>query len=214
MNKEDLDKFKKFWKEKYISFYLSLAITIGFTIYNAFLGLQYYAIWNGSMAIYYIFLLIIKCIVCFGSKRINDQQRDLSLKKYIFSSSLTIAITLALIVPSILMIRQERPVNLSKVAAITVAAFTTYKIIMAIKNYVSNKNNVNLYNKQIYTINLVSAIVSILTLQNTLIAVESADNTEDMKILSIVSTICMLIIIIFIAVKSLIDGIKLKKKKI
>ena len=184
-----IKKFKKVWNEKYLSLYFSILITLCFAAYNAFLGINYLAIWNGSIAVYYILLLVVKCIVCFRSNKVDKKTRDLSLHKYVLSSLLIVTITIALIVPSVLMINHQRPVNLDMIAAITVATFTTYKITIAIKNYFSYRNKDNLFNKQISTINLVSAIVSILTLQNTLIMISEEGYTENMKILTIVSTI-------------------------
>lgn len=207
-----INKFKKIWKDKYLGIYLSVLITLCFAAYNAFLGINYLAIWNGSIALYYILLLIIKCIVIFGSNKLEDNTRDLSIIKFVVSSSIIVVLTLALIVPSVLMINHQRPVNLDMIAAITVATFTTYKIVIAIKNYVTNRKKNNLFNKQISTINLVSAIVSILTMQNTLIIVSEEGYTEDMKILSIVSTIAMLILIVCISIISMIKTIINKNK--
>ena len=208
-----IKKFKKVWKDKYLSLYFSILITLCFAAYNAFLGINYLAIWNGSIALYYILLLIVKCIVCFGSNKVDEITRDLSLRKYVLSSLLIVTITIALIVPSILMINHQRPVNLEMISAITIATFTTYKITIAIKNYFSYRNKENLFNKQISTINLVSAIVSILTLQNTLIMVSEEGYTENMKILTIVSTIVMLISIACISIVSMIKIINNKKNK-
>lgn len=208
-----INKFKKVWNEKYLSLYFSILITLCFAAYNAFLGINYLAIWNGSIALYYILLLIVKCIVCFGSNKVDEKTRDLSLRKYVLSSLLIVTITIALIVPSILMINHQRPVNLEMISAITIATFTTYKITIAIKNYFSYRNKENLFNKQISTINLVSAIVSILTLQNTLIMVSEEGYTDDMKILSIISTIVMLISIACISIVSMIKIINNKKNK-
>lgn len=208
-----INKLKKVWNEKYLSLYFSILITLCFAAYNAFLGINYLAIWNGSIALYYILLLIVKCIVCFGSNKVDEKTRDLSLRKYVLSSLLIVTITIALIVPSISMINHQRPVNLDMISAITVATFTTYKIFIAIKNYLNNRKLNSLFNKQISTINLVSAIVSILTMQNTLIVVSEEGYTDDMKILSIISTIVMLISIACISIVSMIKIINNKKNK-
>lgn len=128
-----IKKFKKVWKDKYLSLYFSILITLCFAAYNAFLGINYLAIWNGSIALYYILLLIVKCIVCFGSNKVDEKTRDLSLHKYVLSSLFIVTITIALIVPSVLMINHQRPVNLEMISAITIATFTTYKITIAIK---------------------------------------------------------------------------------
>ena len=52
-----IKKFKKVWNEKYLSLYFSILITLCFAAYNAFLGINYLAIWNGSIAVYYILLV-------------------------------------------------------------------------------------------------------------------------------------------------------------
>ena len=171
-----IKKFKKVWNEKYLSLYFSILITLCFAAYNAFLGINYLAIWNGSIAVYYILLLVVKCIVCFRSNKVDKKTRDLSLRKYVLSSLLIVTITIA------------------------------------IKNYFSYRNKDNLFNKQLSTINLVSAIVSILTLQNTLIMISEEGYTENMKILTIVSTISFLILIACISLLSMINFLRKRNK--
>lgn len=71
------------------------------------------------------------------------------------------------------MVLSRRTVVMGKIPAIATAAYTAYKITVSAVNYKKAKNRENLSLFCLKIINLKDAMVSVLTLQNTLISVYS-----------------------------------------
>ena len=103
----------------------------------------------------------------------STDPEPLRRKVYIFVSILLLLLNVALIVPAALMVRQLKPVSLTLVPAISMAAYTTFRIVMASIHLKKRKLSSNCLVRLLRTINFIDALVAILTLQNTLIMVIS-----------------------------------------
>lgn len=95
------------------------------------------------------------------------------------------------------MIIHPKDVSFGLIPSIAVAAYTTYKITIAIINYVKVKKYNNIMFKFVRELSVVDAFVSILTLQHTLIMVNGGMTTQMLKLSSATSFIILLAIIIF-----------------
>ena len=99
----------------------------------------------------------------------------------------------------------EKPVNMGLIPAIAMAAYTTYKLTMSSIHIQKQKRNSrnNIFVAELRTINFIDALVSILTLQNTLIMVnQTKSSVDDMILLSVVSSA----VIYMVMVPSLVGG--------
>ena len=190
----------KVYREKGLSDYFSMLITLAFAIYNISIGLIEMMIWNISIAIYYVLLLSIRLLCNIRYKTSLKNNKHYSTPFYIVTTILLILLNLSLIGPAALMLMDKRDINFSLTFAIAIAAFTTYKTVIAIRNYIKYRRSNNIYNRQVSTIMLSSMAVSILTLQNTLITICSTDESKDMMPLEITSTVAMLLILFFISI--------------
>ena len=116
-------------------------------------------------------------------------------------------LNLSLIIPVSLMVRQQKPVNLTLIPAIAMAAYTTYKIIMASVNLKRRKRSSDSLVRLLRTINFIDALVSILTLQNTLIMVNS--NGEDTALLPLTAatSAAVFLAVVLLSVAAMIKGI-------
>lgn len=187
-----------------IKLIISILIPLAFAVYNIVLGYMYDTLWNKSIFIYYILLLLVRLILTIFLHIKNN-----IIVKIIYTLSFIVLLLLniALIVPSILMIESLKPINIGTIPSITMATYTFYSITTSIIEIKKYKNDNNILLKQLKLVSLINAIVSILSLQNTLIIVNgSMDN--DMIILSIVSTIALLLLILFLCFYSFIRVIK------
>lgn len=176
---------------------LSLLVTLIMLVYNEIVGLYLNSIWNMTSAIYFFFLLINRIVLY----KANNENKKL---KIIVSISLLIE-SLFLIGPIIIMLIDKKVINFSTIFAITMATYTTYKIVIAIINFINNKKAKDKSLK--YTINLIDAIVSILSLQYALIHVFS-DNIQEMKALMVISSILFYVLILIIVIKQLKETMK------
>ncbi len=171
------DKLKKIIKDGerrgHIFSALSLILTAFFAIYNLYLGLAYRLIWNASIMLYYLILLVIKSIIMAGKRRwraldsaeLDKKQRTLVNVVNVF----LIIVDLALFAPVTIMVLGARPVGIGMIPAIAVAAFTTYKVTMAIISFQRARKSSDIILRTLKTISLKEAVVSVITLQNTLI---------------------------------------------
>ncbi len=108
-------------------------------------------------------------------------------------------LNLALIAPIALMVRMERPVNMGLIPAITTAAYATWKITLASVRYHRRSRSGNGFTAQLRTVGLVDALVSVLTLQNTLIMVKDEGGGRSMLTLAALSSAAIFVGIVAIS---------------
>ena len=198
---------------------LSFFITMIFTGYNVFLGIAYKAVWNIGIAVYYALLLCVRAYVIFSErkfykKNLTDEQKESKRKNLFLAQSIFLfIIDFALIVPIALMVLQKKTVNYSSIPEITAAAYTTYKIVLATINIIKTRKERHLSIKILRTVNFVDALVSVLTLQYTLIITFGGGMDKDTFILCAISSFAVWALLIALSLKSLFKSIKLKKEK-
>ena len=203
------------FKEPITTIY-SLLITISFALYNAYLGIRFADAFAISISIYYLLLIWIKTASLIVEKRIKNQSEDdknrVRKKNYKISSVIVFVIDLCLIAPIILMVTQPKEVKYGIIPAIVMATYTTYKIVMSIINYKRSKKSKNLTSILFKEINIIGTIVSVLSLQHTLIMVNGG-MTKSMQTLSFVTSLGFIAVIIMFSVISFIKNYKFNKKK-
>lgn len=160
----------------------SMLVTAAFAAYNGFLGVAHGSAWHGSICVYYLLLLLLRLIVLRAERLSNgrpdaDQRRG---RAVLIASALLLLLNLCLIGPFFLMVRQEKPVTLTLIPAIAMAAYTTCKVTMAAVNLKRKGRSANCLVRFLRTINFIDALLSIVTLQNTLIMVNDAEEGKSM----------------------------------
>lgn len=221
---EKIKLFLEMWKKDYAfktmaSSIISFGVTVLFALYNVFLGIQLLSVWHGSICVFYLLLIVIRGMILITEKKNitrSEQERvHHRHKTSIISSVMLLILNLVLILPISLMVKLEKPVNMGLIPAITMATYTTYKLTMASVHIQKQKRSIhsNILIAELRTINFIDALVSILTLQNTLIMVKQTESSaDDMLILSAVSSAAIYIVIVFITIRLLIKGLKQSKK--
>ena len=89
------------------------------------------------------------------------------------------------------------------IPAISIAAYTTFKIVMASMNLRRMRKSPDSLIRILRTISFIDALVSILTLQNTLISVNSTEFDRSMFVLAAATSAVIFIAIMVISVISL-----------
>lgn len=190
----------------------SLAVTFLFALYNGFLGLYHRSVWNGSICVYYLFLLSIRGGILFTEKRVkgaeNHRKESLRKRTFYITSVCFILMNLLLAVPILQMVYNQRTVRMGMIPAITMAAYTTCKIVMASVKVKKRKQSNNILTRELRILNFTDALVSVLTLQNTLIVVNGEGNSHDMFVLS-----CLSSALIFFVILTLPVGCMIKERK-
>ncbi len=141
---------------------VSLITGAAYAAYNLFLGLAYSSAWNTGIAAYYLSLLCIRFFILsaeikYVKKGYDEPQKEKARKRlFRIQSALLFATDISLIAPITLMVLQKKEVNF-------------YKIIMSAINFSKAKKNGNLSVKMLRNVNLVDALVSVLSLQYALV---------------------------------------------
>ena len=174
---------------------LSFFATVAFTGYNLFLGIAYKTVWNAEIAVYYAMLVLLRAYAFFAERAINrsvvndvKRKRRISDKIYISQCVILFLTGVALIAPVSHMVLQKKQVNYSTVPAIAMAAYTTFKISVAVYNYFKTRKNYGLFVKMLKNISLADALVSVLVLQYTLVMIFGNGVTGDMFTLCAITT--------------------------
>ena len=132
-------------------------------------------------------------------------------KVYIASAALLLFLNLCLVVPVSLMVVMRKPVDMTLIPAIAMAAYTTYKVIMASVNLKRRKRSASKLVRLLRTISFIEALVSILTLQNTLIMVNMKDGGGEMLTLTAISSAAIMLVVLALSVGTMIKGIADRK---
>ena len=167
----------------------SLAVTAAFALYNGFLGVYHSSLWYGTICIYYLILAALRGTIILLEKRLSGREdRERKRNSVCLAASLALLVlNVSLIVPLSLMVRLQKPVTLTLVPAIAMAAYTTYKITMASVNLRKRKRSSDCLVRLLRTINFIDALVSVLTLQNTLIMVSNGDHSRMLPLTALTS---------------------------
>lgn len=176
---------------------VSLVLTLLFSFYNRIIGAIKESLWHESISIYYFVLVVIKAIIVIYKLKSKDRTKDILIFKV--TKCLLLLLNTLLIVPIALMIFNKRLVEISFVFSLVIALYVTLKTIKSITNYIKNKKEDTL-TKELKVIELTDCVVSILTLQNTLIAINSDGFDEGLYYLCIISSITGFIFNIFIII--------------
>ena len=149
-----------------------------FFLYNAVMWLLYGIAWNASICVYYLLLTGIRIVIVRSQKDPGHRERpegaDYRRNIYRKTHYLLFAMNFALIAPIAIMVRGGRSYSFGMIPAIAMASYTTWKIITAVIHFRRSRSNRNILVSELRTINLIDALVSVMSLQNTLIMANNA----------------------------------------
>ena len=126
----------------------------------------------------------------------KTQEKEIFI--YRFVKILLVTLNTLLIFPIILLIMNKRVVEMTLIPSIAVALYVTIKTSVTITQFVKKRKEENILFRELRTINLMDVTVSILTLTNTLIAVNSTEFDIEMYYFTIAVSIVGFIVNIFL----------------
>ena len=205
--KHFFDRWKSDYAFKTVTSALgSLAVTAVFALYNGFLGIWHASLWHGTICVYYLVLVVLRTIIIAAGKsadRTAEPERA-QARVCLASAALLLFLNLCLVVPVSLMVVLQKPVNMTLIPAIAMAAYTTYKIIMASVNLKRGKESSDRLARLLRTISFIDALVSVLSLQNTLIMVNLKGDGSEMLTLSAITSAAIMLTVLALSVATLI----------
>ena len=215
IRRQQIKLLRKKWSESYsfktlISSAMSLCITTLFALYHGLLWLVLSSVWHGSICVFYLLLVVIRGVILLTEHQIkskSEKEKQLRRQKVLgVTSALLFLLNFSLALPISLMVLLKKPIHIGKIPAIAMAAYTTYKITMAMIHIRRHKIS-HILLRELRIINLIDALVSILTLQNTLIMVNASPGEENtMLTLSAISSAGIYLMIIVITIRLLFNS--------
>lgn len=200
----------------------SFAISVAYGAYNFTLSALERSIWYGVLAGYYILFAFMRGGVVFYHRKKRkrekvgkfDNEEAKQIKKYRDCGALLIVMTFALSLAVLQMVIDGKTFSHRGYAIYASAAYTTFKVTMSIIHIVKARKQTDMTVQAIRNINLADAMVSILTLQASMLhSFGDGDNSDFASKMNIVTgaVVCALIFAlgIYMVVKSkkLLDGV-------
>lgn len=193
----------------------SFGATLLFALCNGILGFWRLSVWHGSICVFYLLLAAVRGMILLTEKnnRMRSAHEKARCRQRMFSITavMLLLLNLALVLPISLMVQLEKPVNIGLIPAIAMAAYTTYKITMASIHLGKQRRAVgsNILVRELRTISFIDALVSILSLQNTLIVVNQTEaDAQNMLRLTAVSGTAIYLAVVALTVHLLVAGRK------
>lgn len=178
----------------------SFMINVAYTIYNGVIGIMNQSSWFITMAVYYSLLGIMRYCAVHTERKISRlEDHELIRKKELavikIDGILLLLLNLALSGVVLLTIAEGTAKAYSDIMAISIAAYTFYKIIMAVINMVKVRKMESPILITIRNIEVADALVSMLTLQMTMLVSFQGTDSLDMNRMNGITglAVCLLI---------------------
>ena len=188
----------------------SFFATLFFALYNGFLGIAAASVWHGAICAYYLVLTVLRGSILAAERKLScaaDREKG-RRRVYLRASLWLLALNVSLLVPVTLMTTQQKPVRLTLIPAISMAAYTTVKVTLAAVNLKRRKRMRNRLAKLLRSISFIDALVSVLTLQNTLIMVSAKGDAKAMLPLAAATSGAVMLAVLLLSAVALAKGIR------
>ena len=174
--------------------YIRFAINIIFAIYNCVLGIVSDSVWFLTVGAYYIILSVMRISVIAFSKKAEDADRFIVK----FTGGMLFALSVILGFTVYLSVWQMGATVYHEIVMITIALYAFTKLTLAIIGFVKNgkKNSARL--KTLTSITVTDAVVSIYSLQRSMLVTFGGMIIEDIALFNALSGAGMCVIVIFI----------------
>ena len=192
-------------------------INVAYTVYNGVIGIMNQSVWFITMAVYYSLLGIMRYYaVSTGRKtsRLDDgeQIRKKELSVIRTDGILLLVLNLALSGVVLLTIAQDTAKRHSEIMVISIAAYTFYKITMAVVNMVKVRKTKSPILITIRNIGVADALVSMLTLQATMFASFQDKNNWNTNQMNAITGLAVCILISILGISMIWYASKKKKE--
>jgi len=162
-----------------LSLYGSFLFNAVYAAFQLGLGLWHHSVWFYSMAGYYLLLGLMRLmLVKYTRSHAPGQQLETEWKKYRLCGILLLLMTVVLTIFILYFVLRIREFKHHEITTISMAAYTFASLTLAIVNAFRYKR----YGSPAYSaakaISLVSAVVSVLTLENAMLTAFGQDSSE------------------------------------
>lgn len=161
--------FGDVWFRTELSLYGSLFINFLYIAIKLFSGIYYRSVWFISLAVYYILLAIMRFILLHKNKN-SLMTMEIEIKRYRLCGIMLLIMNQALTGIVIFMVHQNKGFDYPGLLIYAMAMYSFYSMITAVINLVKFRKHGSPLLSAAKVINLVAAMVSILSLQTAMLA--------------------------------------------
>ena len=155
-----------------LSLYGSVAMNTAYALFQLGLGLKHHSVWFYSMAGYYLLLALMRfMLIRYTKNHAPGQMMKDEWKKYRMCGISLLMMTLMLTVFILYFVLRIREFRHHEITTITMAVYTFSALTLAIVNAVRYRKYESPAYSAAKAVSLVSAIVSVLTLENAMLTV-------------------------------------------
>ena len=195
----------------------SLMINVGYAGFNLLSGALYRSIWLMSNGLYYLILSAIRlALVRYERKR--DLADDPAQKHQLGWSGFQLCGFLMLLMNLIMSglvaqtILTGRSSSYHEIVVIAIAAYTFYRLTTAIIRVVQSRRNRDPLHGAARNINLTAAMMSLYSLQNTMLTVFGEGDTQYRQMMNTLSGVAVCLLAVLGAAGMVLHGAKRKKE--
>lgn len=193
-------------------------INVAYTVYNGVLGVMHQSEWFITMAVYYSLLGIMRYHAVHTGRIISRMEDQSLIKKKELSvikteGILLLLLNLALSGVVLLTIVQDTAKRYSEIMVITIAAYTFYKIITSVINMIKVRKLQSPILITIRNISVADALVSVLTLQMTMLASFQGRGTLNINQMNAMTGMAACILISLLGISMIYYSYKRNKKE-
>jgi len=194
----------------------SLAASIFLGVFNLYVGFKNNASWNIAIAPYYFIIAFMRSSLFLFEYKIrkldHEEKTRRRIRAFIIYGILLLIMDITLVWPISLILAKEKSAYNTTITAIIFAAYTFYRIGLAIYNmYKTRRGNYNLSVRLLKILTFTSALVSLMNLQSILILTFGSYD-RDMTILSTADNGLIWLILLSVSIVTFKNGLKLKKE--
>ncbi len=179
-----------------ISLYISLSVTVGYSVFKLISGFRYSSLWLGAVAVYYILLSVIRFLLL-RFMHSNTGQRDeiAEYRRYRLSAILLMLINVTLSGIVLNMIVQNKSYTYSDVYVIMSATYTFYTLTVSVKDIVKYRKYKSPVLSAAKAIRFAAALVSLLSLE-TVMLIQFGDDEAFRRLMTALTGagVCMIVL--------------------
>ncbi|MDE6059279.1 MAG: hypothetical protein K2G44_04480 [Clostridia bacterium] len=161
---------------------LSLCFSIAFAIMNGVIAVREQSVWYGALAGYYVLLILFRGITVaadrLSKRKCNDERAYASTRNkiYLGCGAFLVIVEIAMCIAVTQMVMYGRPVRGGTIFAIATAAYTFYKIVMAIVHVVKASKYKDPVSQALRNLNFADACMSMASLTVLMLSVFDEGN--------------------------------------
>lgn len=169
-------------------------VNVVFAGFNAVTAIYYLSLWYGVFSVYYFILAVLRISVLLSFRHIKVKYNEgekferAKWKIYLVNGATFVPLDIALGAAITVMMFTQKPTITGDIMAISSATYTTYKVVMAIRNLIKATRVKDPIALTVRNIGVVDALASVFSLEITLITTFSeSESFESMRPLTAIS---------------------------